>query len=84
VEAQDPVLIDVWAQGGELQVHLVNYGPDLQMVKVHVGAPARGRVISPDGDEILTDEGAEMAVHLNIYAVLILEGSHAKPHAGVF
>jgi hypothetical protein len=84
VEAQDPVLIDVWAQGDERQVHLVNYGPDPQVVRVHLGAPARGRLISPDGDDILTDEGAEVSVHLNIYAVLILEGSHAKPHAGVF
>lgn len=73
VAAEHPVLIEVWEQGGTRQVHLVNYGPEPQQVTLHLPFPGRGRVISPDRSEVLTVEGTDLSVEVDIYAILILE-----------
>jgi len=67
------VLIEVWEQGGTRQVHLVNYGPEPQQVTLYLPSPGRGRVISPDRSEVLTVEGTDLPLEVDIYAILILE-----------
>ncbi len=73
VEAEHPVLIEVWDQVGTRQVHLVNYGPEPQQVALHLPSHSRGRVISPDRSEVLAVEGTDLSVAVDIYTILILE-----------
>jgi hypothetical protein len=73
VEAEKPVLIDIWEQAGERQVHLVNYADHPQTVRVHLGSSAGARVISPDRTGETTLKGDVANLDLDIYAVLVLE-----------
>ena len=73
VEAEKPVLIDIWEQAGEGQVHLVNYADHPQTVRVHLGSNARVRAISPDRAGMTTLEGDQVSLDLDVYTVLVLE-----------
>jgi hypothetical protein len=73
VICEQPVLIEVWKQGDQSQVHLMNYGQSLQQVSLIFEAPVKGMVISPDGPVILDLVGEEISFILDIYSVLILE-----------
>jgi hypothetical protein len=71
VEADEPVLVDVWQREGNTQVHLVNYANRAQIVKAMFDRPVRGIIISPDGDGQGFD-GSSVQIKLDIYKVLIL------------
>lgn len=73
VESKYPTLIEYWTRSGERQVHLVNYGPEPQTVKLYLEAPARVSVISPDHTGIRTLEGTTLSVDVDIYTILMLE-----------
>jgi hypothetical protein len=73
VICDQPVLIEVWKQGDQSQVHLMNYGQSPQQVSLIFEAPVKGMVISPDGPVILDLVGEEISFILDIYSVLILE-----------
>lgn len=75
VMAEKPALIEVWDKTGQTQVHLVNYGLEPQTVTVQLVEPVRARVISPDRAEVLTLEGADLSVDVDIYSILILESA---------
>jgi hypothetical protein len=73
VTAEKPVLIEVWEQAGQRQVHLVNYGTEAQTVSLHLDAPARVKVVSPDRREKQILEGTVLKLDLDIYAILIFD-----------
>ena len=70
VEADYPVLIEIWEKDGSLQVHLVNYADHPQTVRVHFGSDITARVFSPDRIEATTEEGATITIDLDIYTIL--------------
>jgi hypothetical protein len=72
VEAEKPVLIEVWDQAGATQMHLVNYAPEPQTVRVHLPSLAKVRVISPENNQTLILEGASISVELDVYTILII------------
>jgi hypothetical protein len=72
LESESPALIEVWRDGDTLQVHLANYAREPQTVRVRLGAPLSGRAVTPDGEDESRCEGAEIAVALDIYTILLL------------
>ena len=72
LESELPTLIEVWRDGDTLQVHLTNYAHEPQTVRVLLETPLSFRCISPDGEEEVRCEGAEIAVSLDIYNILLL------------
>jgi hypothetical protein len=74
VTSQAPVLVEVWRQGERQQIHLVNYAPQPQQVRVMLGERAAGEVISPDGPGF-DFESASVELTLDVYAVAIDYGS---------
>ena len=79
LESELPALIEVWRDGDTLQVHLTNYAHEPQRVRVLLETPLSGRCFSPDGEEEVRCEGAEIRVSLDIYKILILTGAAGKP-----
>ena len=73
VEAEYPVLIEVWEKAEGQQVHLVNYAAHPQTVRVHLGSNTKAREISPDRIKISTHEGSTITIDLDIYTILIIE-----------
>jgi hypothetical protein len=73
VKAADPVLIEYWGQGGQKQVHLLNYGQGVQEVSVEFDQPVRAQLISPDTAQDLVLEGQTLTFSLDIYSVLLLD-----------
>ena len=73
VRAKDPVLIEYWAQGGQKQVHMMNYGMRSQEISVQFSQPVKANLISPDvvQDQIL--EGETITFDLDIYSILLFE-----------
>ena len=73
VRAKDPVLIDYWAQGGQKQVHVMNYGLRAQEISIQFSQPVKANIISPDfvQDQIL--EGETLTFDLDIYSILLFE-----------
>jgi hypothetical protein len=72
VKAEQPVLIETWRQGKELQVHLLNYSSAAQTVHVVFDSPFSGRQVSPDFDGDRTVNGRVATIDLDIYTVLLL------------
>jgi len=87
VDADQPVLIEIWQKGDQQQVHLLNHGPEPQMVTVQFASPVNAIILSPDAPESLTLEGETLecqileaqilepqtlSIYLNIYSILIL------------
>ena len=70
VEADKPVLIEVWQKDGEQQVHLVNYADQPQTVRVHLGSNVKAKEISPDLDKAYTREGSTITIDLDVYSIL--------------
>jgi len=73
VRAKDPVLIEYWAQGGQNQVHLMNYGKQAQEISVQFSQPVKANIISPDFRRNQTLEGETLTFELDIYSILFLE-----------
>jgi hypothetical protein len=71
VISEAPVLVEVWRRGEERQIHLVNYAPEPQRVRVTFGEPMVGEVLSPDGPGI-EFEGASLELTLDVYAVVVV------------
>lgn len=76
VTAQQPVLIEVWDNQEEVQVHLVNYSSQSQDVSVDFGYPVRVRLVAPPGEEVIGQslQGKVIEIPLNIYRILVIEG----------
>jgi hypothetical protein len=72
VVADQPVLIELWAQGGTRQVHLANYADEPQSVRVEFAAPVHAEVLSPDSENTQTLEGQTLQLDLDIYSILLL------------
>jgi len=66
---QAPVLIEIWQRGDEHQIHLVNYGLQSQTVKLTIGQPAKGQIISSDR-KTFKFEGNQVRLQLDLYAVM--------------
>ncbi len=71
VSTEAPVLIEEWQRGEERQIHLVNYGPKPQTVKLFLGQLAKGQIISPDS-KVVKFEGQEIELKLDLYSVLCI------------
>lgn len=73
VVADQPVLIDLWEQGGTRQVHLANYADEPQLVTIEFAAPVKAQVLSPDSEAALTLKGQTLELDLDIYSILLLD-----------
>jgi hypothetical protein len=73
VEAEAPVLLELWKQGNTMQVHLVNYATEAQRVVVHFPQPVRARLLSPEriGEPVLS--GQTLKLNLDVYAILVVK-----------
>jgi hypothetical protein len=74
VLAESPVLIDVWRRGGETQAHLVSYAGQPQTVHVGLGRAVSGVILTPGAADEQPFGGREVALALDIYAVLRFGG----------
>ncbi len=75
VEADQPVLIEAWQRGDQIQIHLLNYATAPQTVRVQLDGhmlSAHIRVISPDGPDQIVD-GEPPMLHLDVYSVLLID-----------
>ena len=70
VKAREPVLVDVWRKAGEIQVHLLNYAAQPQMVSVCFAEPIDAQAISPDEDQDQIITGEHLEIPLDVYKVL--------------
>jgi hypothetical protein len=66
---ESPVLIEVWQQKDETQIHLVNYGSKSQKVTVILDKLASGQLISL-GKDIIEFETEQVQLELDVYTVL--------------
>jgi hypothetical protein len=73
VKAKSPVLIECWDRGGQRQIHLMNYGPEIQEVTLDFGESVKVTVISPDTDQTHLLDGEHFTLDLDIYSVLLIE-----------
>jgi hypothetical protein len=71
-QAEQPVLIETWRQGKELQIHLLNYAEAPQTAQVAFDSPVNGTQISPDFEGQRTVNGRVVNIDLDIYSVLLL------------
>jgi hypothetical protein len=71
VIAKQPVLIEIWRDGGVIQVHLVNYSEFQQKIRVEFGKPVSGRTISP-AEEVEQIHGKNIEFQLDVYKILEL------------
>jgi hypothetical protein len=69
--SQAPVLMEVWKQGQEIQIHLANYASHAQPVQLRFEQPVHGRMLSLGGHETAF-EGEIITLSLDIYTVVIL------------
>jgi hypothetical protein len=77
LESRKPALIEVWKDQDTLQVHLVNYAAHPQDVQIRFRSSVTGRVLSPDGEDDKTYEGAQLDIALDVYKILLISpGSH--------
>jgi hypothetical protein len=72
LESPEPALIEVWEQDGCLQVHLVNYAAQAQVVKLYFSRRVNARALSPDRDDPSVYSGEILDVLLDIYKVLLV------------
>lgn len=70
VSAQEPVLIDYWSQGGNHQIHLVNYSTAPQQVTISLPWEGSTTLITPDEETTLEISGQNAVLMLNIYAII--------------
>lgn len=75
VFAKQPVLIEVWDNQGEVQVHMVNYSSQPQEAHIDFGYPVRVRLVQAPGEEELDRQlqGKEIDILINIYRILVIE-----------
>jgi hypothetical protein len=74
VRSDAPVLIEHWGRELASQIHLVNYATYPQTLEIEFGKFVRGRILSPRKEEIKV-EGETLSLDLDIYAILLLEGT---------
>ena len=72
VQAEAPLLVELWGQGGQIQLHLVNYADEPQPVTVAFDQFVHGHILTPDGEE-WAFEGLSVSFVLDVYAILIQE-----------
>ncbi len=72
VEAQQPVLIETWQKGEQIQVHLVNYAAQKQEVQLIFDDPVRAKVISPETGSPMELEGRNLRFPVDIYSILLI------------
>lgn len=72
VMSPEPVLIDVWKRGDEMQVHLVNYNEAPQSIQVIFNRQINGYAKSPDLEDDVPFQGRIIDLIIDIYTVLIL------------
>lgn len=73
VQADQPVLIEIWEKEGKRQVHLLNYAEEPQKIILHFKEPVSAQVLSPDTKDILALQGRQLRLLLDIYSVLLLD-----------
>ena len=73
VQAEAPVLLEVWEQKGQKQFHLVNYSSQPQQVTISFGEPVSVRHLSPDQLFDTHPSGQEISFDLDIYSILVSE-----------
>ena len=78
LESEFPVLIEAWREGDTLQVHLANYAKTPQVVRALLATPLSGRCLTPDGEAEVPIEGAEIAVSLDVYRILLLKDAKGR------
>lgn len=72
VQSESPVLVEVWEHDGAIQVHLVNYDAQAQVVTVHFDRPVRAEVWSPERLLPATIEGQELRLEVDVYSILVV------------
>ena len=73
ISSDQPVLVEMWRKGESLQLHLVNYADNPQLVQVSFDHPVKGEIISPDSDQLVNVSGADIMLELNVYSILIIK-----------
>jgi len=74
VKSDTPLLVDVWQQGEERQLHLVNYSEHPAKLSVTFEQETSGQIISPDHDT-RDFQGAQIEADLDVYSILIWKHS---------
>ncbi len=69
VTADAPMLVELWQQGEQWQLHLVNYANSEQRVTVEFSGAVYGQIISPDS-QAKKFSGARIEIPLDVYDVL--------------
>jgi len=72
--SDSPVLVEYWQRGDEYQIHMVNYAQGHIKVSVNFGNAVRGKILSPDHDDIQFQNNL-LEVDLDIYNILIWQVS---------
>ncbi|MBN2548098.1 MAG: hypothetical protein JXB15_02985 [Anaerolineales bacterium] len=79
VESPEPVLVETWQAGEINQIHLVNYAAAPQRVKVILGKPSQGWLVSPESPvgqpaaQSWRAENGSVSLDLDIYQILNIQ-----------
>ncbi len=73
VESPHPLLIETWKKGRQLQIHLMNYGPEPQAVQLAFNQTVSAQVLSPDDAAGRRLSGQTLSLPLEIYTILVIE-----------
>jgi hypothetical protein len=71
VHAHAPVLVENWERNGSHELHLVNYAPQRQSIRVDFAHAQPRQVISPDHEDILLPESTSIKLDLDIYSIIV-------------
>ncbi|MBE0697662.1 MAG: hypothetical protein IH586_12135, partial [Anaerolineaceae bacterium] len=68
-----PVLIETWRRDGKLQVHLVNYCEQPQVVELIFAVPVQARVVSPDCADVIQCSGQTLEIWVDVYSIVLVD-----------
>jgi hypothetical protein len=75
VKSDSPLLVEIWQQETEYQLHLVNYARKPVQIYVDFGDKVQGKILSP-GKNNLDIEGTQFDLNLDIYLVVLWNEFH--------
>jgi hypothetical protein len=71
VHAQAPVLAEAWQRDGVAELHLVNYAPQSQIIRVEFANAHPRQILSPDHSDLLLPAAASIEITIDIYDVIV-------------
>jgi len=77
VDSENPILVECWRRGNEMQLHLVNYNSKPAMVTVDFSYPVSGKVLSPDRDDFDFQRQC-IDISLDVYSIFVWEDDPKK------